>query len=171
MDQNTTFDEYIQITKERGRQADVLGHSSYALYLEKWVEKMGKDNVLVYQSEDLFRNKVDFMKKLAVDLGIDPEFYSDYAFLKRNESSGIRNRWLHNIAQKAQSLFGESLKEKFLIPLYLKLNAEPIPENERLSDDRRKQLEDMLWESSTSKLFDLFPDLDVSLWYPNKSRS
>jgi len=107
-----------------------------------------------------------FMKRLSSRLDIDPNFYDTYGFLKRNESSGIRNRGLHNFAQKAQDFFGDGIKEKVLIPLYLRLNSKPIPKEEVLSDELRARLEKQLWTEGTRELFDYFPELDVNKWYP-----
>jgi hypothetical protein len=161
-----TFPEYIQWTVDNGPQYDVLQHSNYLLHLKKWIDVFGRDRVWVYQSEELFQDKVNFMKRLSSRLDIDPNFYDTYGFLKRNESSGIRNRGLHNFAQKAQDFFGDGIKEKVLIPLYLRLNSKPIPKEEVLSDELRARLEKQLWTEGTRELFDYFPELDVNKWYP-----
>jgi hypothetical protein len=169
VDHSMTFEAYLKHGSKRGKQLDILGHSSYSRYLKKWLDVFDPEDIWVYQSEVFFKDKLGFMKDLSIRLGIDPKFYDTYSFLKRNESSGIRNRTLHSLAQKAQNLFGDRVKERLLIPIYLKFNSKPIPKEEVLEDEVRIRLEKRLWGESTRELFELFPHLNSALWYPNLS--
>ncbi|GAB4375112.1 MAG: hypothetical protein Kow0075_01290 [Salibacteraceae bacterium] len=159
-----TFRQYVEWSKLRGPQADVVSHSSYYKHISNWIERMGADRLIVVQSEQLFRNPKDEMMRLCDLLGIEPAFYEGYDFPHRNESSGIRMRWLHRMAQRLQYAFPESFKEKVLIPLYLKINADQRHKSETLSEEDAQWMRQML-KDDTDRLLNEFQHLRPELWY------
>lgn len=112
---NGSFEEYI---KEKG----VLDHGNYIHYINRWVDKLGKENVHILILEEMLKDLPSAMSSLAKELGIDPSFYKNFDFTVRNETVKIKKKWLHQFGLKVQKNIPHKVQE-FLLPLYLKINS------------------------------------------------
>lgn len=158
-----SFEEYLRPENIPAHwKKNYFENSHYVNYLKNWVEALGKENILVYQFEQLLKDRSAFMKGLASDLEIDPEFYDSFDFFHRNETVAVKNKVLHRWGLKLEPLVPKLMQEK-LIPFYLKLNARKAP---RISE-KDKLLKEKLNErfiESNRKLKEVFPTIDLSLW-------
>jgi hypothetical protein len=163
MPKSMSFKEYIEVRGKGINMEDYIQHSIYHFYIEKFINVLGANNVKVYLFEDLIRDKVSFMKKVALDIGLDDTFYNDFDFFKRNETVSIKNKWLHNLGLKLEPLFPQFLQEKVFIPLYLKINGSKVPpksEDEKLEIIKLKKF----FEPYNQKLKKHFPELNIDIW-------
>ncbi len=134
----------------------------YAKYLTPWVEAFGRAGVYVYLFERMKKDPKSFMQKVAMDLGIDPDFYGHYSFEKRNSSKRIKSKWLHQLGERIQPHIPNRVQEK-LLPLYLKLNAGAAPPVSEEEIQLKKELRERFL-GERDALRELFPDLDLTPW-------
>lgn len=156
-----TFPEYMESRK--GTIDNALERGNYLKYLNRWEEQYGKENLLVIQAEQLFKNKVETMQTLARQLGIDPSFYADYDFLHRNESKKMRSTKLHKLSHYIQPLIPRKLQEKVLLPLYLKINATDVPKQSETDAGLVKQYQQEFADLNQA-LAKAYPSIDPQLW-------
>lgn len=157
-----SFEEYLNPDNIPEGWQDYLEQTDYPLWIEKWQKAVGKDRLLVYQMEEMHRDKVQFMMKVASDLGINPEFYDGFDFFHRNKTVAVKSKKLHRLGLKFEPLVPQWLQEK-IIPLYLKMNSSKVPP----ITAREKELKEQVtrnYSESIHKLKTLVPTLDLSLW-------
>lgn len=155
------YEAYLEQMK--GLAGDPVERGHYVRYIQLWVERMGKDNVYVVQSELLFSDKVQQMKNLCDFLGIEPAFYDDFDWMKRNETRKMRSTKLHRFGQKVQPMIPSGLQEKLLLPLYLKLNSSAMPPISTADKERIESMKSIFSESN-QQLAAAFPTVDLALW-------
>lgn len=73
--------------------------SRYVVHLRRWAERFPREKLHVYLFEEL-RNPQALMRRAAEDLGIDPAFYEDYGFPRRNESYSVRSQVLQRVGRR-----------------------------------------------------------------------
>lgn len=158
---NETYVTYLD--RQKGKEGDPLARGHYIKYLSQWKSLLGEDRIYVVQSEALFSNKKNEMKKLADFLGIQPSFYDEFDFMKRNETVKMRSTKLHKFGLRMQRYVPQWLQEKVIIPIYLKINATAMPP---VSASEKALVEKLKAEfaKSNSELSAAFPTLDLSLW-------
>lgn len=139
-----------------------IEQSRYSKYLAAWVEAFGREKTKVFLFENMKRDPKGFMKKVASEIGIDPDFYEGYSFGQRNPSKKIRHKWLHSIGEKVQPMIPHRLQE-WLLPLYMKLNSgkAPAPSKEELRE--KEQLRES-FHTEKESLEKLFPELKFDAW-------
>lgn len=120
-----SYPDYLKETK--GTVSDPIQRGRFLPYLAKYTKAFGKENVFVLQSEALYANKAQEMKRLADFLGIDGGFYENFDYFKRNETKKMRSTKLHRFGLKLQPLVPIWLQEKVMIPLYLRFNSTSMP--------------------------------------------
>lgn len=157
-----SFEDYLNPANIPAGWADYLQQTDYAFWLDKWVKALGKDRVLVYQMEEIKRDKTSFMKKVARDLNIDPEFYDSFDFFHRNKTVAVKSKGLHRLGLKIEPLIPQWLQEK-LIPLYLKFNSSSIPPISAKEKELKVKVS-ANYEGANARLKALFPSLDLDLW-------
>lgn len=156
-----SFDEYLDFEGNHLKWADYIDQTYYAKWVKKWMDKFGKENVLVYLMEDMRNDRADFMKGVANDLGIDPSFYNSFDFFHRNKTVAVKNPKLHRLGLKIETLTPQWLQEK-LIPIYLKLNSSALPKiTEQEKKLKLKITED--FKDKNKELADL-TGLNLSSW-------
>jgi hypothetical protein len=161
IEQNLPYEQYLgQMANSKG---DPLARGHYIQFLDKWVAGLGTGNVYAIQSEKLFPNRVEEMKKIALFLDIDPDFYDQFDFMKRNETLKMRSTKLHRLGLKVQPSVPQFIQEKVLIPLYLKLNATAMPPVSKV-DKNLVQSQKDLFQESNERLTKSFPNIDLNLW-------
>ena len=156
-----SFDRYVSREGE-GFAGIHVEEGMYARFIAKYIQTFGMENIFVITLEELLRDKVQGMKKLATWLDIDPEFYDQFNFSKRNETFGVRSSFLHRLGLKLQPLVPYGIQEA-LIPVYQKLNGTAIPSISSVEKDLVDQLSEF-YIPFNRELQLLFPDLDLSGW-------
>lgn len=163
MKNNTlSFEEYLDFKNAPKGWANYIEHSHYVQYVNSYIEVLGRKNVLVYQFEQIKKDRVKFMKLVAQDLGITPNFYDDFDFFHRNETVAVKNRRLHRLGLKLESKVPTWLQER-IIPLYLKMNATKLPPISA-EEKKLKQTVKAQFLKSNMELAAKFPAVDLSLW-------
>jgi hypothetical protein len=129
---------------EKGPDSDLIGgypmmchsieHSKYATYLKGWMEAMGQDRVSVLIFEEMVADPAAALRRLAVDLDLDPGFYDSYAFPRENESFVVSNRLLHRLARGLRRRLPEDLRSRIKAS-YMRLNTSrnrpPVTESDK----------------------------------------
>ena len=153
---NGSFADYI-------REPHILDHGHYVRYLTHWEAALGRENLVIWQFEQVMRDPRAAMMSLAERLGIDPTFYERFDFAVRNETVAIRSKGLHRLGLRLQSMIPLAVQDA-LLPLYLKLNGAGRPK----ADDRLKaetKALKPLFAASNAELAARFPDsIDLALW-------
>lgn len=155
------FEQYLDVENNGLDWVDYIDQTYYAKWVKKWIDKFGKEDVLVYLMEDMKTDRVSFMKTVANDLGIDPEFYNGFDFFHRNKTVEVKNPKLHRLGLKIEKYTPQWLQEK-LIPIYLKLNSSALP---KITEEEKK-LKLKITEDFKEKNKELaeLTGLDLSVW-------
>jgi hypothetical protein len=151
-----TFKDYIQ-------EPHILDHGHYVSYLEQWKSALGAENMIVWQFERVMKNPRQAMQELALRLGIDPAFYEHFGFAVRNETISIRNKKLHKLGLRIQSMIPLAVQDA-LLPLYLKINGAGRPKADAVWKAETAALKPEFAESNKA-LAAMFPAaIDLDLW-------
>ena len=157
-----SFEEYLDFDNAPKGWADYMDQTHYIKHIQPYIEALGKENVLVYQFEEIKKNKLAFMKKVASDLGISPEFYDSFDFFHRNQTVAVKNSKLHRIGLKIEPLVPQWLQEK-IIPMYLKMNSSKLP-TATVEELKLKQKTKDQFANSNQELAQNFSNVDLALW-------
>lgn len=158
---NQSYEAYLSLVK--GTDACPLHRGHYIEHLQPWLDNFGKNQLHVMQLEALQKDRLGQMKALCQFLEIDERFYEHFGYMHRNETRKMRSTWLHRFGLKVQPLVPLSLQEKFIVPLYLKLNSTampPVSGADKLMIEEQKSL----FIDSNQHLQREFPTIDLSLW-------
>lgn len=176
LDRNVSFTELINIVESESwdllvkysnpRTAtnlkQIIKRSCYLEYLLKWREQFS-ENLYVFLFEELKENPRKFVKKVANQLEIDPNFYDDYDFTPRNQTFTVKNQFLHRNARKIAKKMSKSYLKKLLINIYLKVFAKNKKQEMSSEDLKTMQKLDKYFAPMNQKLAQEF-NLDISLW-------
>ncbi len=173
---DVTFARFIELLKCKNGDSlssDYAGDSAYVLsrdleysryieHLQKWRERFGPERVHVLLFERLKSRPADFMKELALLLGIDETFYQDYDFQVRNETTKIKYPALHRRVRSLGRVIAP-VKTTALKKAYLKAQAVPNGHGRSQEDiDLLAQLEQE-FVPFNDRLAEEF-GLDLSVW-------
>lgn len=157
------FKEFLEKDHETlGWNMHPIEQSKYSKYLAPWLETFGQDRIKVFLFEEMKKDARSFMEKVARELDLDPGFYEQYGFQKRNASKKIRSKWLHGLGERVQPFVPKKLQEK-LTPLYMKLNAGSAPPVSQKELAKKEELRKSFLKEYED-LERLFPDLDLGHW-------
>jgi hypothetical protein len=109
-----------------------LDFANYDKHLSGWVAACGDDRIRVGLLETMRESPRDYLAELAAWLGIDPDFYADYAFAVVNENAAVRIRALQGAARRISNLAGR--RASGLRAAYRRVNMTSVP---GASDDDR----------------------------------
>ena len=112
IDRSMTFREYIAAARDeqpryfRGRRAGIprLRTGRYIESLRPWLDRFPRAHILVFLFEHMVRDERGFMTDVAVRLGIDPGFYAEFAFPRKNASYEVASPGLHAAKVRLQEL-------------------------------------------------------------------
>jgi hypothetical protein len=115
--QDLFFDDYVDRCFEYERRLKsayelglddwflkVLGFGCYAQSIAIFCRELGPRQVKVMFFESLRRDARAFMTELSAFLGIDPHFWTDFTFRRSNVTFSGRNRALHRLAMKTNTV-------------------------------------------------------------------
>ena len=157
------FEKYV---KEGGENfsSNMLLRGKYMLYLEKWINLLGKERILVLEFEMIKNEPLEAMHRVAEFLEIDPDFYKNYSFKAANPTVKIKNRYLHKMGLRLQPLIPASVQNS-LIPLYHKLNTKKINTSESSREAELIAELKEVYKPFNQALEDCFPELDIAHWF------
>ena len=104
----------------------VLGEADLTTHIERWTKHMDPSRVRIIRFDELSADPLLTMQKLATFLGIDAGYYTSYAFSRKNETFGLKNRPLHLLALKIKR-YTPSIVQKLITPIYYSFNKTAIP--------------------------------------------
>lgn len=142
--------------------ANAIEHSKYIIYLRRWREIFGSENIGVFLFEDLVCEPTVFMRKVSRFLGIDPQYFDDFDFGVSNRTYSVRAQWLHLAKKNISNIVPKGRYRSLLAQFYQYLNIAK-PEMKTQDDiNEFARLHDIFAEYNTM-LHDEF-DLDLSSW-------
>ena len=87
---------------------EAIVHSQYIDYIRKWTDACGKERIHIFLYEDFRNNNTLFMKKMSSILGIDPTFYDDFIFEKKNPTLYVKNLYFHKLIGTFKKMIPQS---------------------------------------------------------------
>lgn len=139
----------------------------YAEYLKEYYEVFPREQITVMFYEHLKSDVSGFMAGLCDILGIDAEFYKDYAFNKVNVTAYARIKYLHKVALSVNRRLEGFLRQRpaikgKIVSVYKFLNQkqEGYPD---MDEADRRMLEDY-YAPSNRELADLLTDCETAEW-------
>lgn len=140
-----------------------LDYGVYAEFLPPWQAAFAPDHLKVYLFEDLKRDPVAFMRRLAVAIGIDPAFYDHLDMTPSNPSLHVKWPRLHSgLRAVKRASVGRIGRRTWLHRAYAWLQRAPKP---RLSGEDASALTRLRawYASSNQRLAEQF-SMDLSAW-------
>jgi hypothetical protein len=141
-----------------------LQYSNYWLYLQRWLDALGPERMLVLQFERLTRHPLECMREVCEFLEISPDYFeSGYDFATRNATvkfaSSRVHRWAQRVAYRIPPGRGKRLLSRVYYWAQLRerdhFTARP---SARWCEELRREL-----EPGTRKLGEAFA-IDLALW-------
>lgn len=109
---NRRIEDVFESPRDAYGSKKLLDHARYADYLPLWLERFPRERLKFYRFTDVVSDPRAFMKRLSLELGIDPTFYEQYDFEQQNSSYTAHNYRLHRLAKTfAWNLSDSRLKE------------------------------------------------------------
>ena len=101
---NLSFEDYLAAVRQgdarfKGNELaqNALDHANYVKHLDRWLEKLGPNRMMVRTFDDLLADQKQFTMNVAQWVGLDPTFYETYAFPRENETYAVKAGWLQDI--------------------------------------------------------------------------
>lgn len=120
-----SFAEYVGY-KDGTFTAERLDESNYVLHLQKWIDTYDQNLIRVLDFDFLSQKPQAFMVALCQFLGLDPDFYLQFPFERKNETFGLRHRGLHLLALAVKRMLPRYVSET-VAPFYYAFNKSAIP--------------------------------------------
>lgn len=141
-----------------------LQYSNYWLYLQRWLNVLGAERMLVLQFERLIRQPLECIREVCKFLEISPDYFeSGYDFSTRNATVKFASSRVHRLAQRVACRMPPGRAKRVLSRVYYWAQLrERDPFTTRPSarwcDELRREL-----EPGTRKLEEAFA-IDLALW-------
>jgi len=161
IDRGMSYEQYLEVSRDKWNSPVLRGR--YMRFIQRWVDRFGRSSVCVVQAEHLYADKVGEMKRVAGFLGIDPGFYDEFDFFRRNETRKMRSIFLHRLGLRLQPLIPQWIQEKVLIPFYLRLNSTSVPPTPA-RDKAIMQAMKADFAVDNEALAREFPNVDLERW-------
>jgi len=166
---DVTFRAFVAAVRQQAPKLDrstnlqhTLAYSQYSDWLERWLERIAPARMRIYLFESMVSDQRGFMGQVAVDLSIDPAFYDDFDFDRRNETFGVRSRRLQRARIELGSRLSDGRLKSYLAKAYGRVN---VAAADRPSDDDRAVMAelDMEFAARNERLASV-TGLDLSCW-------
>lgn len=138
--------------------AHELEYSYYSNYISKWIERIGKENMIFLSFNDMLKDKSVFINSLAKTLNLNPV---EMDAANKNESFGIKNKLIHKQISKMSSWFPKSEFKNKIKNIYFGIQKNKIIKTEEDQEQINKLKR--LFEDSNKELLTL-TGLDLSTW-------
>lgn len=143
--------------------ANAVEHSKYIIYLRRWREILGRENIGIFLFEDLVREPTVFMKQISDFLGIDPGYYDDFNYDTSNRTFSVRAQWLHLAKRNVSNIIPKGEYRILLAKIYQYINIGK-PETKSTEDiNELRRLHDIF--SEPNKMLHEEFDIDLSNWH------
>jgi hypothetical protein len=143
--------------------ADAFLNVRYRDRLDCWRDRVGSDRMRVLTTDALSQDRARTLAGIAAWLGLDPDFYRDYAFPRENESYQVKNRAVHSANLRLRGLIAKTPFYKVARSVYRRFNTTSAPavlaaaDKAVLTDIRRR------YANHNAELAAAY-DLDISNW-------
>lgn len=107
-----SLSQYIEDEKSLFVLSRDLEYGIYSDYLRRWIETFGRENIEIKIFEDLKDNPEEEIFKTCDFLKIDKNYFSEFNYVKENESLVIKHKTLFKIAKKFKSVIPKSSRLK-----------------------------------------------------------
>lgn len=141
---------------------NALSFADYRPFLEQWRKRLGSDRMRVCLFEDMVRQPQEFMQLLCEWIGLDPQFYRDYPFLRENETYSARSHRLQTLNVAIRSKLPQGMLYRLGRRIYRLLNTTAPPPPTQESRELMSRLREEFAEAN-ARLASSF-DLDLSPW-------
>lgn len=138
--------------------AHELEYSHYCIYINKWINKIGLENMMFLSFNEMINDKNIFMNQILKELSLK-EF--EFNNSKDNKSYKIKNKYLHRKIMGLSTLFPSSSFKDEIKKMYLFFQKDKINKSEKdeaVINELKKE-----FISSNNKLAKL-TGLDISSW-------
>ncbi len=142
-DEKLSFDEFVRAVQDdtgpTGHRlwplaSNTIRYGAYSEYLDAWRDAIGLENIHLYLYEDLKRDPLAFMARLAGELGIDSSFYKSYQFEVHNRSYDVNSIALHRLKTQLANLLPDSGVKAALGRIYRRMNVNSFSEQRSEAD-------------------------------------
>jgi hypothetical protein len=146
---------------------DVIAEAKYVDFLKLWKSVLDSDQLKIYLYEDMKRNPHEFMRKICLDLSIDPAFYDDYDFKTKNKTFHVRIPFIYRIYKngkfknKLKRFFPKTLRV-FLRSIFLLITTSKAKEKSKEEKILLKSLKEEFREKNAELAKEF--GLDLSSW-------
>lgn len=166
---DVTFRDFVGAVRQQAPKLDrgtnlqhTLAYSQYSDWLERWLERIAPARMHIYLFESMVADQRSFMREVAADLGIDPTFYDDFDFERRNETFGVRSQRLQRARVELGSRLADGRLKTYLAKAYGRVNVSSLDKPN--DDDRAVMAElDREFAPRNERLASL-TGLDLSCW-------
>jgi hypothetical protein len=139
-----------------------LRNAAYVDFLLRWRDACGKDRVHVFLFEEAFSDKRRFMRNLARQFGIAPDFYDDYDFSPENQTYTVRSKALQKLNIAVRSWIPQGAFYKAARSAYRRMNTRIPAAGERRDLEAEITLADR-YRRVNERLMQEF-NLDLRAW-------
>lgn len=157
-----SFKEYLDFKNAPEGWADYIDQTHYIRHINKYMEALGEENILVYQFEQIKKDKIVFLKQVAKDLNIAGDFFDEFDFFHRNQTVAVKSSRLHRLGLSLEPLVPMWLQER-IIPLYLKMNSSKLPAISEEEKELKKTVKAQ-FKASNDELAAAFQNIDLDRW-------
>jgi Sulfotransferase domain len=180
--QGVSFREFVtlalredpQLTKMTTEGASrIIANSRYADYIPLWLERLPQDRLHFFLFEDMARDQRSFVKVIAERIGLAPEFFDTYEFVRWNESFRIKYPRVHGIRRELGRHLPAGVRKRLKMrtaSTYARLNVESGL-SKRTQDELDVIAElDQYFEPLDERLAELI-SIDLSPWHERASET
>ncbi|MBT6312545.1 MAG: hypothetical protein HOJ21_05005 [Alphaproteobacteria bacterium] len=129
-----SFGDFIEMVENQDPKleqnellADAFVNVRYCEWLDRWQDRVGHDRMRVLTTDALSQDRSSTLAGIAAWLGLDPDFYRNYAFPRENESYRVKNRTVHSANVRLRGLIAKTPLYKFARTVYRRINTESAP--------------------------------------------
>lgn len=118
-----------------------FAHSTYHIWLEKWISSLGRSRIEVYFFDDLASDPRSLMRTFCRRVGVDESFYDSYQFPPENQAYVVRSPRLARAKFAMRRVIPAYLPYRSIIKAYRAINVRrdvrpPVPDAQIISEMR-----------------------------------
>ncbi|WP_436517194.1 sulfotransferase domain-containing protein [Ekhidna sp. To15] len=137
-----SFEEYLEYDGTNFLSQSVR-ESVLTPFVNLWLNHVKEDQFRIITFEELKSSPIKVLKKLATFLAIDSDYFETSSLNKKNETFGLRNRKLHEIALTIKSWTPKAF-QNLLTPIYYSFNKTSVPKKSQDEIALKKRLSEHL---------------------------
>ncbi len=146
--------------------SQALKHGIYYSYLEKWLQVIKKENILILRFEDLMFQKKETLEFVSKYLNIKSSFYDRYDFPAENKTYTVRNHFIHSIARSIRGRIPQSKLRDLIRNVYRNSNTKASSSKQSTSQEDILKLIDY-YKSHNKRLNQLY-GINTDDWNSSK---